>query len=313
MKKRSQTTYQATEALETALKNWLSWLENERRYSKHTVAAYRRDVAIFLNFFTEEKAWGLEELQKLPIRSFRRYMTRRLHEHIEKSSLAREISSVRSFFSWLNKKELVHNPAIELLSSPKQAKTLPKAMDLPEILQLIDQIADNPRAPMWIKLRDKAVLILLYGCGLRISEALALNAEDLSNDVFLRIYGKGNKERIVPLLPQVMECISAYMAACPYEIKTGALFLGMRGERLLPRIIQRLLEKIRLQCNLPDTVTPHALRHSYATHLLEAGTDLRSIQELLGHSSLNTTQRYTKVAAETLKKEYDKAKLLEKD
>ena len=152
-------------------------------------------------------------------------------------------------------------------------------------------------------------MILLYGCGLRISEALSLNVGDINpNSNFLRIKGKGNKERLVPLLPIITEAVNAYTAAAPYTFKHGeALFVGARGERLSPRIIQRQLQKIRAYMGLPDTVTPHALRHSYATHLLAEGTDLRSIQELLGHASLTTTQRYTDVQTETLKREYDKA------
>ena len=163
-------------------------------------------------------------------------------------------------------------------------------------------------------MRDAAILTILYGCGLRISEALSLNVDDINHNDFLKIKGKGNKERFVPLLPIVKEKINAYLSACPWNPKQGdALFLGARGERLSPRIIQRTLEKVRLSLSLPDTLTPHALRHSFATHLLAEGTNLRSIQELLGHASLSTTQRYTHVEIEHLKHEYQKAHLLENE
>lgn len=311
-----KTTYKIDDDLQQALHKWLLWLQNQRRFSAHTVEAYRCDVAIFLHFFTfgkDKPTWGLRNLQddELDIRQLRNYLTSRRRSRIESSSLAREIASLRSFFGWLNKNNILCNSAIASISTPRQPKNLPKAMDLEDILQLIDTISSNPKAEAWVNLRDKAVLTLLYGCGLRISEALSLNAEDFYNNNFLRIRGKGNKERIVPLLPAVLEAVRAYAAACPFHINSGALFVGVRGERLLPRIVQRLLEKARLELNLPDSVTPHALRHSFATHLLAAGTDLRSIQELLGHASLSTTQRYTKVSDETMKKEYDKGRFLQ--
>ena len=164
----------------------------------------------------------------------------------------------------------------------------------------------------WQGLRDAAIFSILYGSGLRISEALALNIGDINHNDFLKIKGKGNKERIVPLLSVVKESINAYLAACPYKLTDNdALFVGARGDRLSPRIVQRSLEEIRKQLGLPDTLTPHALRHSFATHLLAEGTDLRSIQELLGHASLTTTQRYTDVQIDTLQKEYAKAHPLE--
>lgn len=302
--------------MQQAIDNWLLWLQNQKRYSVRTVEAYRCDVAIFLHFFTfgqNKPVWGLADLHddKLNIHQLRSYLTSRRRSHIENSSLAREIASLRSFFGWLNKNNILCNSAVSSIATPRQPKNLPKAMNVEDILQLIEAVSSNPKAELWVNLRDKAVLTLLYGCGLRISEALALDTEDFYNNNFLRIRGKGNKERIVPLLPAVVDAIRAYAAACPFHINNGALFVGVRGERLLPRIVQRLLEKARLELNLPDNVTPHALRHSFATHLLAAGTDLRSIQELLGHSSLSTTQRYTKVSDETMKKEYNKGEFLQ--
>ena len=202
------------------------------------------------------------------------------------------------------------NTAISVISSPRRAKVLPKALDVDDTFKVLETV-EKLASEKWQGLRDVAILTILYGCGLRISEALSLNVGDIGHNDFLKIKGKGNKERLVPLLPVVKEKINAYLAACPYDIKPGeALFLGARGERLSPRIVQRTLEKIRGILGLPDTLTPHALRHSFATHLLAAGTDLRSIQELLGHASLNTTQRYTDVQIDKLQRDYQKADLL---
>jgi integrase/recombinase XerC len=227
--------------------------------------------------------------------------------------MGRELSSIKNFFKWLDVNDIMKNPAISVISSPRKPKILPKALDVDDAFNVLIEAKDVAQSA-WQGLRDKAVLTLLYGCGLRISEALALNVGDINaKSEFLRIKGKGNKERIVPLLPIVWQNIAAYLAKSPYSINVGeSLFVGARGERLSPRIIQRQLQKLRGRIGLPDTLTPHALRHSFATQLLAAGVDLRSIQELLGHSSLITTQRYTDVQTETLKREYHKAHPLEK-
>ena len=172
---------------------------------------------------------------------------------------------------------------------------------------IIDEAQKGSKEP-WIGYRDMAIITLLYGCGLRISEALSLNIKDIDNEEFIKIRGKGNKDRYVPLLPIVLERINKYINNCPYKFKQNdALFLGVRGERLSPRIIQRKIQKIRMKLNLSENVTPHTLRHSFATHLLAQGTDLRSIQELLGHSSLSSTQIYTEVELNKIKEEYEKA------
>ena len=301
--------FNADNILTEVIKNWQQWLQDERRYSQHTVSAYSRDLAEFLNFFDHKLTLG--ELSEIEIREFRSYLSKRVQKNIEKSSISRELSSIRNFFRWLERQKLAKNAALSILSSPRKNKVLPKAMDVEEIFGLIDE-AEHSAKKDWQGLRDKAIFTLLYGCGLRISEAISLNVGDIQNQEFIKIKGKGNKERIVPLLPVVIQYIQEYIQSCPYKLKTGeALFLGARGERLLPRIIQRQMQKIRSDMGLPDTLTPHALRHSFATHLLAEGTDLRSIQELLGHSNLTTTQRYTEVEIETLKKEYQKGKILE--
>lgn len=306
---KTEIKYNVTAELLEVIQKWQAWLKNERRYSENTLDAYYRDLAAFFDFF--EQPINISKLGKLDVRDFRSYLSSRVAKHLEKSSIAREISTLKNFFKWLDKNEIAKNSAISIISSPRRAKVLPKSLDIDETFEVIKE-SKLMTKDAWQGLRDAAVFTLLYGCGLRISEALSLDIGDIDNNDFVRIKGKGNKTRIVPLLPVVIEKIDAYLAECPYKMRTGdAMFLGARGERLKPRIIQRQMQKIRAYLGLPDTLTPHALRHSFATHLLAEGTDLRSIQELLGHASLTTTQRYTDVQIEKLKKEYDKAHLLE--
>lgn len=289
---------------------WQDWLKNERRYSAHTLDAYFRDLSEFFKFFNDEKL-SVADLGKIDVRGFRGYLSYRAGKYIEKSSIARGISAVKNFFKWLDTNDIVKNSAISVISSPRRPKVLPKAMEIDDAFKFLRE-SEFWEKNSWQGLRDKAIFTLLYGCGLRISEALSLNIGDIANKDFIRIKGKGNKTRVVPLLPVIIENINAYLNECPYHLKNGdALFLGARGERLSPRIIQRQMQKIRAYLGLPDNLTPHALRHSFATHLLAEGTDLRSIQELLGHASLTTTQRYTDVQIEKLHKEYEKAKILD--
>lgn len=309
---KSEIKYNASREIKQLIAQWQSWLLNERRYSPHTLDAYSRDLSGFFDFAAEHlgKVPETADLAKLEVRDFRAYLSQRAARHIDKSSLARELSTLKNFFKWLARYDILRNPALSVIRTPRRAKVLPKALEVNDTFNVIDE-AQNLASNSWQGLRDMAIFTLLYGCGLRISEALSLNVGDIGNNDFLRIKGKGNKERIVPLLPVVVENINKYLAECPYQPKQGEpLFLGARGNRLVPRIIQRQMQKIRAYLGLPDNLTPHALRHSFATHLLAEGTDLRSIQELLGHASLTTTQRYTDVQIETLKKEYDKAGLL---
>ena len=312
---KTEIRYKASTEVVDLIRRWQGWLRDERRYSLHTVDSYARDLSIFFDFvfdYFSERLCTLENLKKFDVRDFRAFLSCRNAKYISKSTLARELSTLRSFFKWLSRNKIVENPAISIIASPRKPKILPKALDIEQTFQVLSNAADSEKKE-WQGLRDVAIFTILYGCGLRISEALSLNVGDLTNNDFLRIKGKGSKERIVPLLPLVVENVQAYITACPYNLKNGEpLFLGARGERLSPRIVQRSLEKIRRNLNLPETLTPHALRHTFATHLLAEGTDLRSIQELLGHASLTTTQRYTDVQIETLKKEYRRAHPLEK-
>lgn len=322
---KSEITYYADEELQRIIRRWITYLKDERRYSEHTADAYARDLSFFLSFF-ENPAGNrkkcpvalrppltLQDLEKMPVGDFRNCLASKKCRTLEKTSLARKLSSLRSFFRWLEKNRLLHNPAVSILSSPKKPHRLPHALNVEQTFKLLD-FTSKSDTKRWIHLRDVAVFTLLYGCGLRISEAVALNAGDFDNGDFLRIKGKGNKERIVPLLPQVIEAVNNYVEACPYTL-TGhdAVFLGARGERINPRIIERQMEKICENLGFPPHITPHSLRHSFATHLLANGLNLRSVQELLGHAKLSTTQLYTEVEISGLKREYDKARLLESD
>ena len=306
--------FNADETLLPVIKCWQSWLLKERLYSTHTLDAYSRDLAIFLAKIGRDRKLSLTDIAQLEVRDFRYFLSQRAAQYINKSSMSREISAVKNFFKWLDVHQGIKNPAISVISSPRQAKVLPKALDVDDSFEVLYEVK-NIASCAWQGLRDRAIFTLLYGCGLRISEALSLNVGDISaQSEFLRVKGKGNKERIVPLLPIVWQNIEAYLAKSPYQLSVGEpLFLGARGERLSPRIIQRQMQKLRGRLGLPDTLTPHALRHSFATQLLAQGVDLRSIQELLGHSSLITTQRYTDVQTETIQREYHKAHPIEQN
>lgn len=302
---KSEIKFDADARVLEQINAWKNFLLNEKHYSLHTLDAYLRDLSFFINFF---KAVTPDFLASMKVIDFRSYISNRAEKNISKSSIAREISAIRSFFKFLHKKYNLKNSEILLISTPKKAKSLPKAIDVDDTFEILDQCLYFEKND-WQGLRDRAVLALLYGCGLRISEALNLNVEDIRQDTeMILIKGKGKKERILPLLDVCIEAINVYKKAIPYELKPEMpLFLGARGERLSPRIIQRQLQKIRIYMGLSDTVTPHALRHSFATHLLSQGCDLRSVQELLGHESLSTTERYTNVSVEKLKREYEKA------
>jgi integrase/recombinase XerC len=306
-----------------AIGDWLSWLAHEKRVSDHTYAAYARDLTAFLDFMTEHLGAppDFAALSGLGAGDFRSYLARRTSAGIARSSIARGMSVLRNFFRFLDRAGQVHNPAVRTVRTPRLPQTAPRPLDPNEALDVIKKVASLSDEP-WIGKRDVALFSLLYGCGLRIAEALGLDRGDLPLGEVMVITGKGGKQRIVPVLPVVNSAIDDYVAACPFkdgDVKSGdvkggdvkgdgaPLFLGARGGRLNPGVVQRQMRRLRAILGLPETATPHALRHSFATHLLGAGGDLRSIQELLGHESLSTTQRYTKVDAERLLKVYDAA------
>jgi integrase/recombinase XerC len=293
-------------SLSAAIDDWAAWLRNEKRASVHTLDAYGHDLCDFLEFLVAHVGGpiGLETLAGLQLRDFRAWLAARSGRDLARSSTARALSTVRGFFRRLERAELVHNGAVSMLRTPKVPKSVPKALSENEAFTAISAAAEMESEP-WVASRDTAVLLLLYGAGLRIGEALGLNRRDVPRGSALRVTGKGNKERVVPLLPVVTKAIMEYVSACPHAlVPEGPLFVGKRGKRLQAAHVQATLRRVRRALGLPETATPHALRHSFATHLLASGGDLRTIQELLGHASLSTTQRYTAVDMARLSEVY---------
>jgi integrase/recombinase XerC len=295
-----------------ATEGWLERLEVERRCSPHTLSAYRRDISQFFEFLRGHLggAPALADLAGLRTADFRAFLAARRNDGIGSRTLSRQLSAIRSLFRHLERSGVLANPSLALLRGPKRQSAVPKALPVEATCGLVDAVAAEAGSPPWIAARDAAVLALLYGCGLRISESLGLSLRDLptSESEPLRIAGKGGKQRIVPVLPAVRQAIDAYLRLCPVALdRDGPLFIGARGGRLNARNIQILIERLRGALGLPAHATPHALRHSFATHLLGAGADLRVIQELLGHASLSTTQTYTSVDRDHLMAQYQKA------
>ncbi|GAB4197457.1 MAG: tyrosine recombinase XerC [Thalassobaculales bacterium] len=288
-----------------ALAAYFAWLAEERRASPHTLDAYRRDLGAFMAFLGQHLGGppALADLAALRTADFRAWLAARAGAGLKRSSTARALSVVRGFHRFLERRGLLANAAIGALRTPRRDRPVPKALGVGEAAAVIDAAGDWASQP-WMALRDIAVLTLLYGCGLRLGEALSLKRGEapVPGQAALRVTGKGSKTRLVPLLPVVGQAVAAYLAACPYAAGPAApLFLGARGGPLNPRLVQGLMQQLRAALGLPEGATPHALRHSFATHLLGAGADLRAIQDLLGHASLSTTQRYTAVDAARLR------------
>ena len=296
-------------ALVAVVGNWARFLRSERRLREKSVSAYLRDIRDFLRFLAEHHGGALEPagLGALQLADFRAFLAARRHRGVCGRSLARTLSALRNFFRFLERSEGIRCDALSAVQSPRVPRRVPRPLSEDAAVDVLEGVAESGAAD-WIGARDAAVLTLLYGCGLRISEALALDCDDVDGGETLRIRGKGGKERLVPLLPVVVEAIATYRARCPYGL-CGAdpLFVGVRGRRLGPRPVQKAMARARRALGLPDSATPHALRHSFATHLLAGGGDLRTIQELLGHASLSTTQVYTEVDTASLLAVYDKA------
>jgi integrase/recombinase XerC len=294
-----------------AAQRWRKHLAAERRLSPKTVEAYTRDAQQFFTFLTGHLAEPpkLADIQKITTTDIRAFMASRRNDGAGSRTLARGIAGIRSLVRFLEKDGQANGAALRAIRPPRQKKSLPKPLAPAAALSVVDATNSLDDEP-WIAARDAAVLALLYGAGLRISEALGLKRSDapVGGNTTLRIRGKGGKERVVPVLPVVADAVSLYLAECPYVAKPeGPLFVGARGGPLSPRIVQRALEKMRSALGLPETATPHALRHSFATHLLANGGDLRTIQELLGHASLSTTQIYTEVDTDRLMAVYRQA------
>ena len=295
--------------------DWIGNLKNLKGLSENTLSAYQRDVKKFIVFLTNYLGSdpNLVDLSNLTNTNFRGYLAEQKNLGNSNVSIGRQISSLKSFFNYLIRIKKINNSPIITLKGPRHKKSLPRPIMADLAIAVIKE-AKNIDDEKWIGQRNQTILLLLYGCGLRISEALNLNYCDMTTNDYLVIKGKGNKERIVPVMDYIKNSISDYIKVCPFEFSNeDPLFLGKRMKRLSPRISQYALEKIRVVLSLPETATPHALRHSFATHLLENGGDLRTIQELLGHSSLSTTQRYTKVENSQLLNIYTKTHPLAKN
>ena len=286
--------------LARAVADWRVWLAAERRASPHTVAAYGRDLDAFVAFVVRHTGGParIGTLADLTAGDFRAWLADRRRGGAARSSIARGLSVVRGFYSWLDRRGIAHNAHVGTVRAPKRPRLLPRPLSAGDAKSLIGELAAMADTP-WVAARDTALASVLYGCGLRIGEALALDCGAVAGrPEALRILGKGGKERLVPVLPAVARAVAAWLAVRPFPAAADSpLFVGARGGRLNPGVAQARMRRVRAALGLPETATPHALRHSFATHLLANGGDLRAIQELLGHASLSTTQRYTAVAS----------------
>lgn len=279
--------------------DFIDYLLNTKQYSAHTATAYETDIRDFLSFYARWANADLlpNDLGRIDTICFRAWLADRARRNLEHKSTARALSSVRGFYKFIARKYDIKNEAIALISSPKVPRKLSKAIETTQVQDMQSAVRAIDENHPWIAARDWALITLLFGCGLRISEALSLRVCDMKNRPdTLRIIGKGNKERIVPVLPAVNDAIAKYLDICPYMgDATKPLFRSVRGLPMSARMAEKTVEKLRAYLQLPDYVTPHALRHTFATALLSHGADLRSLQELLGHASLSTTQLYTRV------------------
>ncbi|MDD3668908.1 MAG: tyrosine recombinase XerC [Alphaproteobacteria bacterium] len=301
---------QADSSLNTLIREWRDYMMLERRLARHTADAYLQDMQAFFAFLAphlEKPEIALADIRSLGVSDFRAFLVARSGRNISRPSLARGMSALRHFYKYLTARDLAENTAIMAVRSARIGRTLPHPLSVEDARRFLDKASETAAQP-WQAKRDRALYLLMYGCGLRIAEALSLNVGDVAGaGSAFTITGKGGKQRVVPLLPVVKKAIGACLSAHPCPDTRAPLFVGKQGDRLNPGVVQRNVRSIRYALNLPDTLTPHALRHSFATHLLQGGGDLRTVQELLGHASLSATQRYTEVTTIQLKKVYDRA------
>lgn len=292
---------------------WCDWLAHEKRQADLTVKSYRSDLFAFLSFCADHLGGSpsLDQLIDMKTTDFRAWLAARHRDGLAKASVARGLAALRSFYSYLDRHHGRHNPAIKALHTPRLDRRLPRPLSSDQANDLVTS-ASAVSDQDWIGKRDTALLVLLYGAGLRIGEAIGLDrgtvGDEPSNLRQLTVTGKGGKQRLVPILPVIAAAIADYLASCPYPLHTSSpLFVGLRGKRLQPALVRRQVQALRRMLGLPESATPHALRHSFATHLLTDGADLRTIQELLGHASLSTTQGYTGLDRERLMRLYENA------
>jgi integrase/recombinase XerC len=298
--------------MENFVDNWLQELIIQRHYSLHTTNSYERDVADFQRFLLLHKGedLSLEILNSLKIADFRSWFSYRISRGLAARSNARALSAVKSFFYYLARRNFVDLKIIETVRRPKLSQLLPKPLEEEVISRFLRLDFFFDRDVDWITCRDRALFTLLYCSGLRINEALDIKTKDINSE--MKICGKGKKDRVIILLPVVLERIKFYVVNCPHNLENGFLFVGLRGKRLHASIVDNRLQKLRLLHNLPDHASAHAFRHSFATHLMRNGADLRSVQELLGHESLSSTQIYTDVDDYSLLQTYKRSHPLEK-
>jgi integrase/recombinase XerC len=293
---------------EALKQEWVATLTHERRMSPHTLRAYGDDMARFLDFAQEHVGGALDErsLAALKPADFRAFITRRRNEVLGVRGVRRAMSALRSFFRHLAREEILENPAAKATRTPKIGRTLPRPLSEKDAARTLEEASNNDVA--WIAARDAALLTLLYGAGLRISEALALPRGAAPFGEWLTVLGKRNKERNAPVLPVMRDAVDNYIGQVPFAVgPDGPLFLSRRGKPMSPRDAQALMQRLRSALGLPESATPHALRHSFASHLLANGGDLRAVQELLGHASLSTTQTYTEIDTKQLLAVYKSA------
>jgi integrase/recombinase XerC len=290
---------------------WCSWLAHEKRQAAASVKAYQTDLLGFLKFCADHfgEPPGLDQLLGLATADFRSWLAWRHRRGLARTSTARAVAALRNFYRYLDRQHGRHNPAVRALRTPRLARLLPRPLSAGQAEELITGAPDLARAD-WLARRDVALFVLLYGAGLRIGEALSLRRAVLGRSPGelrgLTVTGKGRKQRLVPILPVVAQALDAYLAACPFAPgPDDPVFLGERGGPLQQGVVRRQMQRLRRLLGLPETATPHTLRHSFATHLLAGGADLRVIQELLGHASLSTTQGYTRVEGERLLRLYE--------
>ena len=294
-------------AIRDLMDAWLRHLRGVRGGSSNTIAAYGSDLVDFCTFQAQHhnKTLTPGDLRTLDRADFRAWMAHQRGRGVGSRSLARRLGAVRGFYRWWADRDDVDLTTVMSVQTPRVAPRLPRPMPTTQAKALVDAAGEGADHN-WIAARDQALILLMYGCGLRRAEALGLTADILPLGEVLRVRGKGGKDRDVPVLPVVQAAVGSYAALCPFDLSPQmALFRGVRGGPLNPRLVARLVERLRLQLGLPASVTPHALRHSFATHLLQAGGNLREIQQLLGHSSLVSTQAYTAVDPEWLVEVYN--------
>ncbi|HJD56458.1 MAG TPA: tyrosine recombinase XerC [Rickettsia endosymbiont of Pyrocoelia pectoralis] len=293
---------------------WQKYLSLQKNYSNHTVVSYNNDLKHFLEFIYSynSEIVTMDHIKAADIRLLRSWLAKRKSDNFVTSSVARGLSAVKNFYKFLGKTIQLNNHIIFSIKSPKKSKLLPKALSEEDVVTSLDHIEEYGNVK-WVELRNKAILVLIYASGLRISEALSITKLHLQNLEFIKIIGKGSKERVIPWLPIARSLINEYLELLPYKLQDNEpIFIGKQGKKLQPPVFNRELIKLKRFYGLPEHLTAHAFRHSFASHLLENGADLRSIQELLGHKSLSTTQNYTKTSIKHLESVYNNSHPIKK-